>query len=711
MLNALGLGFIFRAKDDTKEVIERLHGNLDDLKKAGESSSKSITGALGVSAKFIAGASLAIGAVATAAAFEFAEHAERFSSAITQAGVASHATAEQMRDLEELARGKAMDSLRGSAITTAEALRDLAKEGMDANDAGKALDGTLMLMRISMGALGSADAAAIVNDSLKQFGMNSSQAGELTDKLAFAMKNFGFRAEELRGTMSGLAAGAQLTHASLDDTLIAVGLVKEVFPSATKAAMSMNMAMQQLASTKAQKELRGIGVAVTDNHGKIKPLIEIIDQLASRTVHMTEAQLSHKLETIAGGRAAGGLSAVIEGLRKGVKDANGQILTGSAAVAYLREQMASTSGTAKKMSEMLGDTLGGSITALKNAVSNAGVEIGKAFENPFKHLIQDANLVVRGLTQLFTQGGFTGEVREALDKRLGLKGFVEGIFIWVKRIQNFFSSLADSFEETFGPFKPMLDELLGTFSDLGHALGITSQSADDNTAVWNTFGGAGSGVGAILGTIVDTILPALVAGMHIVVGAIELTRAVLASLGGEFGGIWQAFKGVFNLIGGLLTGNWKQMWDGFVDVVVGASKAVIKLVLGAMGSIAGIIDSVGSAFGQDFGLKGSIAGMQDAVNSGAIDRGTKVVKDLVSPTAPAVASQNVQIKASAEQQAAAQQALKSMGLDLTGFSGGDVVVHSHVHMDGEKVAEGISKAKRSRDSRSFHSVPAGEGAF
>jgi hypothetical protein len=152
------------------------------------------------------------------------------------------------------------------------------------------------------------------------------------------------------------------------------------------------------------------------------------------------------------------------------------------------------------------------------------------------------------------------------------------------------------------------------------------------------------------------------------------------------------------------------MWDGFVDVVVGASKAVIHLVLGALGSIASMLDSVGSAFGQDFGLKNSIQGMQDAVNSGAIERGTKVVKDLVSPTAPAVADRQA---ASISQTAALSKFASQWGKptnDLS-FLDKEITVHTHVNLDGEKLAHGISKAKRSSDSRSFHPVPAGEGAF
>lgn len=97
------------------------------------------------------------------------------------------------------------------------------------------------------------------------------------------------------------------------------------------------------------------------------------------------------------------------------------------------------------------------------------------------------------------------------------------------------------------------------------------------------------------------------------------------------------------------------------------------------------------------------------MNSGALERGTAVIKNLVAPTAPAAAAQGAQVQASAEQQAAARQFLAKAGLDLGG--GQEVTIHAHVNLDGEKVAHGIAKAKRSRDSGSFHAVPAGEGVF
>jgi len=708
VLNQMGLGWLFECRDMTRETIERLHGNLENLKKAGEISSHSITGSLMKFAGAAVGMSAVVGGAVTVAAFELAEHSDRMSLALSQAGAAAGATAAQMREFEEVVRTKSLDSLRGSAIGMAEALRDLAKEGFNANEATKALDGTLMLTRISMGALGSADSAAIVHDSLRQFNMQASQAGELTDKLAFALRHFGFQASELRGAMSGLASGAQLVGASLDDTLIAVGLVHSAFPSATKSAAAMNMAMQQLASTRVQRELRGIGVATTDASGKILPLIDIISNLNTHTSRLTEAQLAQKLETIAGGRAAGGLSAIIEGLRKGVTDTTGKILTGGDAIAHLRDQMAKTNGTAKAMSDMLGTTMGDSITALKNAISNAGTAIGSGFEGPFMKAIQGANLFIRGLTQLFTQGGFSGEVKEGLDKHLGIKEFAKKIFMWVKRIEHFFDGLSDSFTAAFAPFKPLLDPLVKAFGALGQALGLTSQTADDNAASWDAFGSAGNTTGSVLGNLAGNILPQLISVIDSVTKAVDFVKGAIDVLGPTLSGVWETFKGTFNLLEGLFTGDWKKMWDGLIDTVVGASKAIVSLVLGMMHPIASIIDSIGAVTGQDYGLTGMVSQMQAGVKSGAIERGAQGLKDLVPASAPAAAAQS----ATAEQSRAAAAQLAKMfpALDFMNPEK-EVHIHAHVNLDGENIATATAKARRAQGARSFHPVTATEGAF
>jgi TP901 family phage tail tape measure protein len=700
MLNALGLGWVFKAKDEASHVAHHVKDGIKEVKKAADEAGESTAKFLGMSGKAIAATAVAIAAVGAGAAFEFAEHAEHFSQAIRQAGVASHATAAQMHELEELALNKGFDSIRASSMKAGETLAELAKEGYDAQQAGEALNGTLRLMSISMGALGPRAAAGLVNDTLGQFNMQASQAEELTDKLAFAMKNFGFRAEEVQGAMSGLAAGATLTGASLDDTLIGVGLIKTVLPSATKSAAAMNAAMNQLASTHGQKELRGIGVAVTDNTGKIKPLIDILGQLAVKTKNMTDAQVAHKLSTIAGGKAAGGLSVIMDALRKGVKDAEGNVITGAVAIEHLRAQIGGAGGTAKKMSDVLNNDLGGSLKALKGGFSNLAILIGEPFEHTFKGIVDTLNLFVRGIGQLFKQGGFSGEVKDELDKHLGIKGFAIGVFVWIKRIENFFSNLKQSFMTTFEPFRPLLDQLGVAFRALGQALGIVDQTADDNASTWDTFGSAGAGVGEILANIAGSVIPVLGAAIELLTGAVQIARDVWRSLTGALGGFGQMFKGVFELIAGILTGDWKRVWDGFVDIVFGALKMILRLATGSLGMLAGMFDAVASKFGFDSGLKTQIEDLRRMADSG-LDFAAVKVKGVVEPTAQPAAAAVAQTSNTAAAVAGAAAA---------GAAGaaGEQVIHNHMHVsvDGEKLVEAHAAAKRSARTRSFEPVPA-----
>jgi hypothetical protein len=362
------------------------------------------------------------------------------------------------------------------------------------------------------------------------------------------------------------------------------------------------------------------------------------------------------------------------------------------------------------MSDLLGDNMGGAIKSLKNAISNAGTAIGSSFEAPFKKVFQGANLFIRGLTQLFTQGGFSGDVKDALDKHPLIKDFTTKVFIVVERIKHFFSELGDSFTTAFAPFKPLLDPLVETFKSLGKALGLTNDTADENAKTWDAFGDAGSSTGSVLGNMAGNVLPQLISLIDSVTQAVDFVKEAIKVLGPTLSGVWETFKGVFELIDGLFTGDWKKMWDGLIDIVVGASKAIVRLALGALAPIAMMMDTMGAAIGQDYGFGSSVASMQAAVNSGAIERGAGVLKDMVPASAPAVAAMP-----DAATQKAAQDVLRQMGLgflgDLKDRTDKDLNITTHVHLDGEKIATAMGKAKRAGDARSYTPVPAAGGAF
>lgn len=697
MLNAVGLGILFQAKDEATEVAHTLHEALHGVHEQAEKTHEGVLAAFGGATKIIGGAALAIGAIGVGAGFEFAEHAERFSGALNKAGIAAHATAAEMEDLEKSVKSKALDSMSGNAITAAQTLQQLALEGFNVEESLQALDGSLQLMDISMGALDSRGAAGLVNDTLGQFGMSADESSELADKLAFSMQHFGFRAEELSGVMSGLASGAHLTGSSLDDVLIGVGLIKQVFPSATKSAGAMNVAMMQLTDTHRQQLIAStLGINVVDQHTKkLRPLIDVMRDLSVKTARMSDAQLTHTLETIAGGRAAGGLSAIIDGLRKGVTDSSGKLLTGAAALDYYRDQLNKSGGAAADMSNALNNDLGGSINTLKNAVSNAGTLFGSMFEGGFTSAVKAANLAIRGLTQLFAQGGFSGEVLTEMDKagNGGIKNFAIQTFMWIKRIQNFFSNLIDSFQETFKKFEPVIETLGLAFSMLGNILGLTAQTADQNADKFDSFGTAGQNVGSVLAQVAGILSGVLLDGIILIIGWVETMKAEWEILGPSILAALQVVKGAFGVIGALITGDWEALWIGMADIVFGAMKVVVKTVYAAVDLIAKALDVV--TFGK-FNYSATV----QAESKRAIESLTGAEAATKNPGAVSVSPALAQMQSN---QAAFKRSDRGLIDESPGFLSSTQSIHTHVHIDGKQVAEAVHKVKRDDSSRSFHS--------
>lgn len=394
-LNQLGLGFVFTAKDLASGVIGRVKDNFGELEGKTTAATQSVQANFTQFGKGLAifGAGVAI----VGGAFALAEQADAFVNALEQAGAAASASAGEMEMLRGVALEAALKGTGTSAEGAAEALRELVLEGLNARDAAAALGPTLSLVSVSLGQLSRGQAAALINDTLGEFRLRIEDAGPVVDKFALAMRSLGFRAHELEPALKTVASGVSLTGASLDDTLIALGLTNTVLPSVEQSARSVNFAFQQLANPNTRKELGALGIAVTDNSGRMRPLIDILGDLSTGTARMTEAQRAAAMSSIFSARAGGGLTVIMDALRNGVRNAAGELVTGTAAITALRDQMANASGTAQEMKDRMLDTFAGQKKALGGVLSTLGTLIGEPFVAVFKPIvavIRDAFLAI-----------------------------------------------------------------------------------------------------------------------------------------------------------------------------------------------------------------------------------------------------------------------------------------------------------------------------
>lgn len=703
-LNQLGLGFIFTAKDLASGVIGRVENALGGVEgKADEAAQKFAEGQTQMRNVGLAIAGAGIAIIGTAAAL--AVHAGRFEAAIAAAGARSGASAEEMQRLHDAAFDARVTLAGFSAEDAALTLRQLAEEGNDAAASMALLHPSLTLATVT--GRSAAEAAGFLSDTLGLFNLESGDAALVVDKMAVAMRRFGIESGELQPAIFGVASAARLSGASMDDMLLAVGLAKTALPDVSQATRAVNVAMMQLADPATAAKLRGsFGVAVTEG-GKMRPLANILAEVSEKTAGMTEAARAAALENVFGGRAAGGLTVILDQLSSGVRDASGNMLKGAAAVQALRDELGSATGTAEAMRDRMLDTLPGQLQVLRASFSTMATALGEMFIPVFKPIVRvlstfashissfigripgpvkkvlggiilaigglltvvggiiaakasialflvglkaagvtlggivaailpviavvallavaavalkiaweknlggirdfveriwtGVKLFFQAMSQLFSDGGFSGAVMDELNKaeNAGIKQFAIRVFQIVHRIKKFFEGIAEGFGAAITAAQPVFDAFVGALRRLGEALGIVSSEGANAVAgiPSSEFAAFGRVIGQIAGVLVEVFVGALTFVINVVSTAITVFKDALKPLQPIFDGVKNAVSLVFQELGklgamfGLTSGQGQQAGGTmqalgavaqFLGGVIGSTAAVIAGAIGLM---------------------------------------------------------------------------------------------------------------------------------
>jgi len=627
-LNNLGLGFVFTARDLASGAISNLERNFTSLDRRVGLGTENIQSAfqqLGVGlAVFTAGAAT------VGAAFSLANAAGRFEQSIAAVAAVSGATAVELEQL----RGAAIDAGIATQFSPTEAtmgLRELAQAGFNAQESMQLLIPVLDLAAGSLGELSPQQAAGLASQAMKAFGISTDQASISVDRMLQAVNVFALNASELPMALGTASRGAQALHQSLSETLIALGLVKNVIPGVERASTATAVAMERLADPQVQQRLRGIGVAVVDSQGGFRAFLDVLGDMAPALDRMSESQRSAFLLQAFGREALGGVNAILTQVTSGIRTNTGETVRGAQAIAYLRDQFENAGGTAARFREQMLNTFEGQKRLLAGSLETLAIVAGEPFAQVFRPLVTIVvdvvnavlgvfrqlpapvkrafaafvvgagavvamvgaviaakagialliiglkaagitlggllatslpavlifgvlalavagfvvafrnnvggiadffqgvgariSLAFRGLTQLFDQGGFSGAVRDELNRaeNQGLKDFLINVFLWVNRIRNFFAGIATGFSAGIEAARPTIDAFLSALRRLGTALGFLSERDDAGTASsrFREFGLTGERVGRVLATVFELIVQAMTAVIEVAEGVAQ----------------------------------------------------------------------------------------------------------------------------------------------------------------------------------------------
>jgi len=383
-LNNMGLGFVISATDLASgkfRDIERRFAAMDDRITGGADRIRKAFGQIGTGISVFAA-----GLGTTMLGVKLADQAGKLELALAGVGAISQASAADMRLLEDAAI-KAGIATQFDPTQAADGLRALASQGLNAAESARTLIPALDLAAASLGQLSVENASGLATQAMKAFGIEVDQVGFAVDKMLKSTNLFALQAGELPLALGVASRGSGALHQSLDETLISLGLVKNVLPSVERSATATAVAMEQLADPKVQKALKGHGVSVVDATGKFRPFLDILGEMAPALDKMTDAKRSAFLLDTFGREALGGVNAILTQLTNGVRTNTGETLKGAAAVSYLRDQFAGAAGTAADFRERLLDTFQGQKTLLRGTLSTLATTIGEPFAKVLKPVV------------------------------------------------------------------------------------------------------------------------------------------------------------------------------------------------------------------------------------------------------------------------------------------------------------------------------------
>lgn len=614
------------------------------------------SGILGSLAGFLSGGAI-IGGLgkAVGAANEFTESLHNLKAI-------SGATAPQMKALEDAAM-KAGIATQFSPKQASDALGDLASAGYNVTDSLKLLNPTLDLAAASLGQLSPSDAAGIASQTLKAFSLSADDATATVDKLVQSINVFSIQPKDLALGIAGVSRGAGAMNQSLDESLIAFGLVHNIMPRVESAATAVSTAMERMVDPKVQQQLKGLGVTVADSAGKFRPFLDVVGDMLPALDKMTDAKRASFLQQTFGAEALGGFGAIMSQVTKGIQTQEGKTLRGADAIKYLREQIQNSKGAAATFRDELLKDLPGGLKQLEGSVQGFLIAIGKPMSQALAPIV---NEVVAGLNkvidffsklpdsakesigkvtlavgalaavfliaggpvtlvigaiaagilglkyavesnlggigdaffamahkvglawdamgQLLSQGGFSGKVREELNKaeNSGLKAFIVGVFVWGHRIKHFLDELGEGFKAGLERAKPAFEKFGGALEKLGAALGLTSENdPSKNLSSWQKWGEIGGKVGTTIAGAIEWVAEALTSVTEFAAGAIDsfkVLNPLWDALGGAADDLGSALHDVGVALGLIDPTSQSGDWESFGNIIGFVAKVGLALL-------------------------------------------------------------------------------------------------------------------------------------
>ena len=309
-----------------------------------------------------------------------------FEQSMNMLQVATNATEQSMQALQSKALELGAET-SFSAGEAADAMLELAKAGMSADQTMQAIGGVMDLA--AAGGVALADAATITAAALNAFHLPASEAADVANLLAAAANA---SAADITDLSQGLQQGGFAFGAAgqqVDDLVASLAILTNVGLTGSDAGTALKNAMMRLMNpTKKAAELMDeLGINAYDAQGNMLPFADVIEEINQGTKDMTQEQRNAALSTIF---LSDGMKAFIPLLDAG-KDG----------FLAMKEEV-NAEGAAAEMANARMKGLAGAIEYIKGSIESVLIEVALPFLDFLSATIRRVADAIASFTKLPT---------------------------------------------------------------------------------------------------------------------------------------------------------------------------------------------------------------------------------------------------------------------------------------------------------------------
>lgn len=308
-----------------------------------------------------------------------------FSDRMKEVQAVTQATAAEFDRLNEKAKTLGRTT-SFTASQVAAAMAELGRAGFDPTAIEAATEHTLNLARASGTEL--PRAAEIMASTLSQFGKTAEDSQEVADTLTATVNSSAQGMEDLAEAMKPVAPIAFEAGASLQETAAAIGILANNGIRGSLAGTALARAYKNLATDNIRKKVEGLGVAVADAAGDMRPMSAIIEDIARQTDDLGNADRLAIFEELFGRGSAAALK-----------------LAGAAGGAFndLQSDIEGWENAAADVAQQMDSGIGGSLRRMLSAVEGVAIALGEAVEGPVADLAEKITNVSGSMSTFISQ--------------------------------------------------------------------------------------------------------------------------------------------------------------------------------------------------------------------------------------------------------------------------------------------------------------------